>query len=152
MDLLTTDALLAIETTVERNPEYAYRYFNATERREFLEAHMAASVVAAYDKLIPNAYKADLFRYSLVYVNGGCYLDIGGVMLGHMKSVVRSTDAFLSSVDTSLGVNSAFFCAVPKHPILEKLIRAVVKRVAGSEYGWASVDVTGPWMFGKVFS
>lgn len=105
MDRLTTDNLFAIETVVERNPEYEYRYYNATERREFLETHMSSAVVAASDKLIPNAYKADIFRYSAVYVNGGCYLDIGTVMLGHLQSVVRPTDAFVSSVDTTLGVS-----------------------------------------------
>lgn len=56
------------------------------------------------------------------------------------------------STQLLVSVNSDFFCAVPKHPILEGLIKAIVKRVAASDYGWSSVDVTGPWTFGKIFA
>lgn len=32
-----SDMAMAIESMVELNPEYAYRYYNATDRREFLK-------------------------------------------------------------------------------------------------------------------
>jgi mannosyltransferase OCH1-like enzyme len=40
---------------------------------------MGGKYLKAYDTLIPNAYKADLFRYSVVYHYGGCYMDAGSI-------------------------------------------------------------------------
>ena len=77
--------VMAIESMVEQNPEYAYQYYNGTERREFLKENMSPSILACYDKLIPNAYKADLFRYSIVYTHGGCYADIGFVFVRPLR-------------------------------------------------------------------
>jgi mannosyltransferase OCH1-like enzyme len=82
--------LLAIETTLEHNPEYGYRYYNGTERRNFVRDKMGPIVLACYDKLIPNAFKADLFRYSAIYTLGGCYTDIGFIFVGHLRDVIRS--------------------------------------------------------------
>lgn len=75
---------------------------------------MGPTVLACYDRLVPNAYKADLFRYSVVLTYGGCYADIGFVFVRPLREVIWSNDTFLSTSD-GLGnpsnVNTAFFCA-----------------------------------------
>jgi mannosyltransferase OCH1-like enzyme len=53
---------------------------------------MGKTVLACYDKLNPNAFKADLFRYSVVYTYGGCYLDIGIVAVANLRNFIRATD------------------------------------------------------------
>jgi mannosyltransferase OCH1-like enzyme len=60
---------------------------------------MSPIVVATYDKLIPNAYKADIFRYSVVYINGGCYIDIGAIAINHLRDSIYPTDSFVTSND-----------------------------------------------------
>jgi mannosyltransferase OCH1-like enzyme len=113
--------VMAIETVIEKNPEYTYRYYNGSERRAFLAHHMSASVLAAYDKLIPLAFKADLFRYSIVYVEGGCYMDISFIFLDHLRHSIRPNDTFVSTLDgfsPNAALNSAFFCASSRNPIL----------------------------------
>mgnify|MGYP000946339849 FL=1 len=49
---------------------------------------MGVTVLSCYDKIVPNAYKADLFRYSVVYTHGGCYADIGFIFIGSLSSVI----------------------------------------------------------------
>lgn len=61
---------------------------------------MGPTVLACYEKLIPKAYKADLFRYSVVYMKGGCYFDIGFVFVGHLRDSLLPTDAFVSTPDS----------------------------------------------------
>lgn len=116
---------------------------------------MGKTVLACYDKLVPNAYKADLWRYSVVYTYGGCYLDIGVIGVAHLRDVLRPDDIFVSTPDglpPHVNVNAATFCAQAKSPILDVAIRRLVKRVANSQYGHDMLDITGPWIIRKGFT
>lgn len=116
---------------------------------------MGSTILACYDKLIPNAFKADLFRYSVVYTYGGCYFDIGIISVVHLRNVLRSEDEFVSTPDglpPHVNLNAATFCSTAKNPILDVAIRRLVKRVANSQYGHDMLDITGPWILRKGFS
>ena len=54
------------EAWKQLNPEYTYHYFDALDRRKFIETHFDANVCKAYDMLLPGAYQADPFRYCLL--------------------------------------------------------------------------------------
>jgi hypothetical protein len=60
-----------------------YYLYNDADCRAFIRSEFPPDVVAAYDRLIPTAFKADLWRYCVLYKFGGVYLDIkykwGGV-------------------------------------------------------------------------
>ena len=47
---------------------------------------MGKIVLDCYDKLNSNPYRADLFRFSVVYVYGGCYFDIPYVAIDSLNS------------------------------------------------------------------
>ncbi len=55
--------------------------FNDADCREFIAREYPPDVLMAYDLLIPTAFKADLWRYCVLYKYGGVYLDVkyGGV-------------------------------------------------------------------------
>jgi hypothetical protein len=108
----------------------------------------------AYDKLTAKAYQADIFRYSLIYIMGGCYVDIGFIFANSMREVVRPEDEFVSSVDSvylNPTANPAFFCASPRHPILKNCIYFALENVLNSDYGSDSIDLTGPRRMGLAF-
>lgn len=112
-------------------------------------------MLACYDKIVPNAYKADLFRYAVVYVHGGCYADIGFIFIRSYRFFIRSDDAFVSTPDAAppqIGINSAFFCASQRHPILALAIEKIVRRVQESDYGASPIDVTGPRLLFQAFT
>lgn len=50
--------------------------FNDDACREFLVSTFPPDVVYAYDLLIPSAFRADLWRYCILYMFGGVYMDI----------------------------------------------------------------------------
>jgi mannosyltransferase OCH1-like enzyme len=146
--------VMAIESTLEQNPEFSYHYYNGTERREFIKQHMSPTILACYDKLIPGAYKADLFRYSVVFTHGGCYTDIGFVFLRPLREALLPDDNFVSSADglpPNVEINSAFFCAVKGHHILNITIHKLANQVGKSNYGDDMLDISGPWMLRKGF-
>ena len=67
--------------------------------RKFLEKYFDKTVIDCYDKLNAKAYRADLFRYSLTYLYGGCYVDIPYVFTDSLTSVLTENTTFFSTVD-----------------------------------------------------
>ena len=56
-------------------------YFDDHDCRRHIETHFDSSVLRAYDSLIPTAFKADLWRFCILYTNGGIYGDISQKVL-----------------------------------------------------------------------
>lgn len=111
---------------------------------------MGDTVLSCYDKLNPKAYKADLFRYSTVYTNGGCYVDSGVIFINGLRTVIGKDDVYVSSPD-QISLNAAFFCATKQHPLLSIAIEILVQRVADNFYGVDPIDMTGPRLLQKAF-
>jgi mannosyltransferase OCH1-like enzyme len=65
-----------VEKLKKANPEFTHHLYDDVECREFIKNNFEQDVLDAYDNLIPGAYKADLWRYCILYINGGIYLDI----------------------------------------------------------------------------
>jgi len=58
------------------NPEFEHHLYDESMCRAFIKTHFDKNVLNAFDGLKPLAYKADLWRYCVLYINGGIYLDI----------------------------------------------------------------------------
>jgi len=59
----------------ENNPQHRICFFDDPEARDLVASHFPGDTLAAYDKILPGAYKADLFRYCALQVLGGIYTD-----------------------------------------------------------------------------
>ena len=67
--------------------------FHDAECRDFIAREYPPDVLMAYDRLIPTAFKADLWRYCVLYKYGGVYLDakLGGVTVGVMNEPAQAS-------------------------------------------------------------
>ena len=65
-----------VKNLIKKNPEFEYHLYDDYECRDFIKKNFDKDVLNAFDSLIPGAYKADLWRYCILYKNGGVYLDI----------------------------------------------------------------------------
>ena len=82
--------------TIKNNPGLKIEYYDDIMCREFIKDNFDKNVLHAYDKLKPTAYKADLFRYCLLFKRGGIWSDL--------------TDDFLIPLDESVHLlNSSHF-------------------------------------------
>ena len=54
---------------IKNNPDYKYKYFNNDNCIKFITDNFSKSVVNAFHKLKPGAFKADLFRYCYLFIN-----------------------------------------------------------------------------------
>jgi mannosyltransferase OCH1-like enzyme len=92
-------SLNGVKNIIELNPEYEYVFFNNVERRQFIQHNFDKITLLAYDTIVPGAFKADIFRYCYLYINGGCYFDFTMILRKPLRSFIKSTDEFLLCVD-----------------------------------------------------
>ena len=58
------------------NPEYEYKLYDNKMCRNFLLEHFGKNYVNAFDVLKAGALKCDLWRYAVLYIHGGIYIDM----------------------------------------------------------------------------
>jgi hypothetical protein len=65
-----------IKNLKKENPEFVFHLYDEEECRDFIKNNFDSIVLNSYDSLIPKAYKADLWRYCILYKKGGIYMDV----------------------------------------------------------------------------
>lgn len=80
------------------NPGWEYRYYNDQAVEEYIHLHFP-HYMPVFQRINPKygAAKADLFRYLLMYREGGVYLDIKSSFLRPLDEVLLPTDSYLLS-------------------------------------------------------
>jgi mannosyltransferase OCH1-like enzyme len=61
--------------TTASNPQYKYERRHHDDKSVLLLIRQKCGVKAAYSCLAPPAYRADIFRFCVMYAEGGLYLD-----------------------------------------------------------------------------
>jgi mannosyltransferase OCH1-like enzyme len=156
---LPTKMRETIEFNKSQNPKFNFVLYDDNDCRDFIEKNFDKDVLEAYDALIPGAYKADLWRYCILYVNGGMYLDIklkcvyGFKFIALTEKEYFPTDITTNEYpnDPNKGVYNAFMVSLPKNEKLLQAINKVVENVKNRYYGISPLDPTGPIMFGDLF-
>jgi len=143
--------------TLANNPDYKIKYFDNQSCREFIKQYFDKNVLNAYDSLIPGAFKADLWRYCVLYQNGGVYGDLTQKYLVPLDQLVdRDYDRVVLVKDMCWplcfkhGIQISFMAAVPKLPLFKDAINQVVYNVKHKKYGCNTLAVTGPGLFRNV--
>jgi len=132
-----------------------YVLYNQDSLRSFLEAEFDNSVLKAYDKIIPYAYKADLGRYCLLYNYGGWYFDLGFRLLNPLKMDDEvETLAFrdLSSIHTPWAIQNSVLYSKKSSRVFQKAIEILLSNVGNNYYGPNALCPTGPSVLGRAFA
>jgi hypothetical protein len=144
----------SIMTFLELNPEYEYRFFDNTSCREFIKNNFDNSVLIAYDSLIPGAYKADLFRYCYLQINGGCYFDCKMILRIPLRKIINYNDTFIICEDYKgySGTNKQLYNAVilTINNKLGNVIIGCVDNINKKLYN-GTLNITGPGLLYKYF-
>ena len=147
-----------LKRTEKLHPNCEYTFYDDEACNRFMEENFHPRIVNAYNTLIPGAYKADLFRYCLLYMYGGLYLDANMYCLKSFEDILWPETGdkyqFITSVDEShIGsAYNAFIASVPKHPILAMAINICVHRIERREYGTSALYPTGPYALGDAIN
>lgn len=131
------------------NPEYEARYYTDTEQVDYIKKH-EPDLLPFYNKLIPGAYKADMFRCVVLYYEGGIYLDDKSTTLYPFSHYVKPDTEFAIFSDASDGYGfNGFIASIPFHPILRKNLDQMKVNIKTKNYGISSLEPTGPGLMGR---
>jgi mannosyltransferase OCH1-like enzyme len=112
----------SIQTFIELNPEYEYRILDDAECRTFIKNNFNVDILVAYDMIIPGSFKADLFRYCYLYINGGCYFDCKQILRHPIRTFVDENDNFLVCKDIGPGFFNAMILSIEKNELIMNTI------------------------------
>lgn len=141
---------------LNENKDFKLKYYDDNECKEFIARYFEKDVIEAYNKLKPGAYKADLFRYCILYINGGVYGDLSQIYHKPLiKFIDFDKDELYVIEDTihnpyyETGIQISFIAAKPKLEIFKNAINGIIENVKNNYYGYNTLDVTGPYHFAK---
>jgi len=142
----------AIHSIKLNNPRFHYSLYDDNDCREFIKNNFDSNVLNAYDTLIPGAYKADLWRYCVLYILGGIYLDIKYIAVNNFKFInLTEREHFVLDADKH-GIYNALIVALPGNNLLLRAIHQIVHNVKYRFYGDNNLSPTGPKLLFNLLS
>ena len=136
---------------IRLNPTYKMIWNTDNDCEEFLKG-FSDEVYKAWQRIIPTAYKADLWRLCTLYKAGGVYVDSYAVAVKSINEIISRSglkdekDVFISVLDcqqSESGIHNGFIICTPKHPIILQCINDILINV---ELGYEDqiMALTGP--------
>jgi mannosyltransferase OCH1-like enzyme len=138
----------AVMTFLELNPEYTYKFFNDQDCYDYMKQNFSPEIFNAYTSLVPKAYQADLFRYCIIYKEGGCYFDNKYILRKPLDSFIKPIDKNVFCLDRFEGLMfNSIVISISNQDYLKNIIDRVVKNVQQKFYGRGPLHPTGPKLF-----
>lgn len=96
---LTEQFKEAWDITAKNNPEFEQKLYTDLDVNNFINSFNYPGLKKAYNRLNPKygAARADLFRYAILYKNGGFYMDIKTYAKCSIKNKLGNNDGILLS-------------------------------------------------------
>lgn len=90
---------IVIDELKYKNPNWAYRFYTDDDIFDYIKTHFDEYTLNAYQKINPvyGAARADLFRYLVLYREGGLYLDIKSTCVYPLDEIIKDDDVFISA-------------------------------------------------------
>lgn len=140
------------DTIVRENPEMQVHLYDENECRQFIEQYFDTSIVQTYDALIPCSYKADLWRFCVLYIHGGIYMDIKYKPMNGFRLIgLTDKEYFVRDADP-MNVYTALIVMMAKNEKLLRCIHQIVENVKTKFYGSCPLAPTGPKLLGTFFT
>lgn len=88
-----------VESLKSKNPDWEYRFYDDKKCAQYISENYGEEMLDLYNSINPSygAAKADLFRYLLLYKEGGIYFDIKSSCKIPLSELIRAEDEFFIS-------------------------------------------------------
>jgi hypothetical protein len=147
-----TEEMTKAIKSFQDQPGYTHICWNDVECRNFLFNIYGERYAKAYVSLVPGAYRADFWRYCMLYKFGGIYVDAKTSCLRPLDEIIRPDDELIVVRDLPKScLLNGFIACRPGHPLLEIVIERVLQNIENRSYGSSPLDITGPHIFAKAF-
>jgi hypothetical protein len=119
-----------INEMMEVNPEYSHELYDDSDRFFFIKENYGKQVSDAYESLNLGVAKADLWRYAILYKNGGIYLDLDSQIYSNLNSLIDENDKAIISREGNPNTFVQWCLMFDKnHPILENTLKRCIYNI-----------------------
>jgi len=121
----------AVRSWIDKNPAYEYFFYDDNDILEYIEAQDFSfaslcvdkkDILRAFGSLYCGAAKADMFRYIIIYFEGGCYFDIDTVCKDPLDSWIRPSDDVVSGIGGRADLHQWGLIYNRHHPFMKRAI------------------------------
>ena len=138
-----------VELLKRTNPEFEVVVYDDEMAREYIKTNFSDggdgnSILHAYDTLIPIAFKSDLFRYCVIYKEGGIYLDIKFEPVRGFKLLNFAKYREVWASEKKYTINTCLIASSPCNPLLLRAIEMIKYNVENRFMGKSPTEATGP--------
>ena len=103
----------------------------------FILDHCSPEIAKAYSCIKPPAFRADLYRFCVLYARGGIYMDMDIVPLVPLWKIISRCSSFTLGYDQAqkvydikhIGMQMKVLASVPGHPISRCMLDHIVTHV-----------------------
>lgn len=138
------------------NPEYSYVFFDSRSRRQFIKEHFDSAVLDVYDGFVSGAFKADIFRYCWLYLNGGIYIDCKMISRIPFRQIITADqEVFLCKDRIPNAIINGIIGIGAKNEDMKRCISECIARFENkihNKVSFGSLYHTGPYLFYRCMS
>lgn len=116
-------------------PNYKHNIYNDEQCITFFKEHFDNRVIDAFNTLENNAHKADLWRYCILYVYGGVYLDIKTELLMPLENIFTNRSLLYTVIaNEDSMIYNGIIASPPKNKIFIQLIEHMIQNKHTKSY------------------
>lgn len=124
------------KTWIDNHPSFDYYYYDDNDIEHFVETYFDTRVQSVFKRIKNGSLKADFFRYCVLYIHGGVYIDVDISCILPLTNIVNfDKDELVSASDFQERdyqrlncdyrldtMYQAFLCAKQFHPFMKYMI------------------------------
>jgi len=146
-----------MKTWEDLNPGSEVDFFDDSRMERWMEWNVDTELQVVFRSIIAGPAKADLWRYCILYLRGGCYVDVdcrcvAQEWLGDIRDIpfVSCMD-HVEHGDSSKNVFQGFiYVRRPRHPVLLSCINRIRRAFRRGEHQNDIFSFSGPRLMGSV--
>ena len=151
---ISNDLKDVINSIKNNNTDFNYYLYDDNECLNFIKNNFSDEIYYSYNKLKPTAYKADLWRYCVLYKYGGIYLDIKFKCYKNFSFEKYLTSEYWvrDKYMNKSGIYQGLLICKPQCNILLNCINKIVSNCKNSYYSISELCPTGPGLVSNFIS
>jgi hypothetical protein len=147
-----TPEMEAAISTFKAQEGYKHNCLTDEQCVTFLQDEFGERFSNAYKVLVPGAYRADFWRYCVLFKYGGVYADAKTTLFRNLDEILRPHDELVLVRDIpSQCLLNGFIACTPGHTLIAIVLALTLERIEKRHYGVDPLDITGPHIFGRAF-
>lgn len=119
---------IVFENIAKYASSYKYSFYNDDECKLLLKTYFQPKILNKFNSMKMGCHKADLFRYCIIYLYGGFYIDIKTVLLKPLDRIFNNNYDFYSVIALeNKTIYQGILATYPRNDIIKRSINFILE-------------------------